>query len=880
MRLQRLLDRIGAGLIVGLVCAGALIASVNTGLFAQAQLRTTNSYYVPIETTNTIAIVALDDASLGAYGRSPTVWPRSLHARLIDILAAARARVVAFDILFSESEPEDGMIAEAMLRARSGEGRTRFIMAGAGVEALPARSGLADYPNGIALSDVLQPNATLREALDYVGFVNTFPDVDSSIRRQPSIIDLNGEPAFSFPLTIYLSYLRIPAAAATQVITVEQNTLYITPQRSVNVDEFGLWMNNYFGPPAQGGSGKFPIYSFKDVVEGAIDPSVFADKIVIVGLANATGAIDRYLVPSSDSGLLMAGVEIHANVVETLLQGNSLTPMAYPGTVVMIVLASVFIGVTTANLIWYGKLLVWGMSIVASAIIASVIFSQSRIIVNSLYMWLSLSLPVLVLIGLEVSLEISQRVRSDFLLQSLSEMEQQRLLLDRIWALIASDVREIAPKSHGAIFTRVGDASRIIQTIGPGENHTALRELATEAMSRSTSIEARPDCVYPVVWQDAVYGAIAVTLPGLSYRQRYLVRDLARRIAPGVANALLYEEVRRQNAVQATIFANIPAAIAVLDDKLHTNQKNAVFEDIALKDVERGDFLEALTGQGLAPQILENLRSEFEKKNILRREITLGERTFSMSASPLSHGQSWVVILSDVTQLVELNRLKTHMIRMASHDLKNPLSRVIGFADLILMDDDIPQQKREFIELIMSSADEMLQIISDILDLEQLRSGEPTKEPMDFVRLCRDVSARHKSDFSAKEQTFKMSLPDDPIVVKGNVLHVSQAVSNLLSNASKYTPKSGHIEMRLTCSGDKLRLEVQDDGVGISESAQAKLFTEFYRVKTTATEGIPGAGLGLSLVKSVVESHGGAVYVQSVEGKGSTFTIELPVMTA
>ncbi len=879
MTAGRVLDRIGAGLIVGLICAALLIASVNTGFFAQAQLRATNNYYVPLETSGEIVIVALDDMSLGAYGRSPTVWSRALYADLIQRLAAARARVVAFDIIFSESEPEDAAVAESMRDARSSDSRTRFVMAAAGVEALPNRSALTEYPKGIALNDVLQPNSTLRNALDYIGYVNTFPDVDSAIRRQTSVIDYNGALEFSFPLTVYLAYLRIPAEAAGQVVVQNEDGLFVTPQRQLNVDDFGLWMNNYFGPPAQGNTGKFPMYSFKSILDGAVDPAVFEDKIVLVGLANSTGAIDRYLVPSSDTGLLMAGVEIHANAVETLLQGNALTPQAYPGTVVMIVLAAGLIGLGSAGLIWYAKLVLWAAAIVGSIVAASFIFSQYRIVVNALYMWLSLSLPVLVLIGLEVSLEISKRVRSEFLLQSISEMEQQRLLLDRIWALIASDVREIAPRAHGAIYTREGDAIRPVQLIGSGEGDAQLQRLAERVIRRPEVVVERPYCVYPIVWQDTVHGAIAVALPGISFRQRHVIRDFSRRIAPGVANALLYEEVRRQNAVQATIFTNIPAAIAVLDDKLTTNQWNAVFKEIVQQERARGDFLEALTWQGIAPKALDEIRTEFQTKEVVRREIALGSRTFALVASPLTGLQSWVVILSDVTQLVELNRLKTQMIRMASHDLKNPLSRVVGFADLILMDDDIPQQKREFVEHIMMSADEMLQIISDILDLEQLRSGVPSKETIDFVRLCREVSARHKPDFAGKEQAFEVVLPDVPVVIQGSYLHLSQAVSNLLSNASKYTPRSGHISLKLSSEGGKLRLDVQDDGIGISESGQAKLFSEFYRVKTKSTEGIPGAGLGLSLVKSVVEMHDGRVSVRSVEGQGSTFSIELPVMT-
>jgi two-component system sensor histidine kinase VicK len=132
--------------------------------------------------------------------------------------------------------------------------------------------------------------------------------------------------------------------------------------------------------------------------------------------------------------------------------------------------------------------------------------------------------------------------------------------------------------------------------------------------------------------------------------------------------------------------------------------------------------------------------------------------------------------------------------------------------------------------------------------------------------------------FAAKKQTLSAQLPESVPPIQANSVHLTQAVINLVNNASKYTPEGGYVSVRLFQSDQQhLRLEVQDTGYGIPEEAQAKLFSEFYRVRTSDTENIPGTGLGLSLVKSVVEGIHGRVWVQSKQGLGSTFFVELPV---
>ncbi len=185
-----------------------------------------------------------------------------------------------------------------------------------------------------------------------------------------------------------------------------------------------------------------------------------------------------------------------------------------------------------------------------------------------------------------------------------------------------------------------------------------------------------------------------------------------------------------------------------------------------------------------------------------------------------------------------------------------------------------------FVDRIEETARLMQTILADVMDLEQIRALEFPSEPVDLASVVREVAARYEPDCVSKQQTLTVEIEDVP-PISAHRGQMSQVVANLVSNAVKYTLENGTITLRLLPAANGfVRLEVEDTGIGIPEEAQAKLFTEFYRVKTRATSEIPGTGLGLSIVKSVVEKCGGRVWCESEEGVGTTFFIELPGLSA
>ncbi len=231
----------------------------------------------------------------------------------------------------------------------------------------------------------------------------------------------------------------------------------------------------------------------------------------------------------------------------------------------------------------------------------------------------------------------------------------------------------------------------------------------------------------------------------------------------------------------------------------------------------------------------------------------------------------------------ELEKLKSEMIRMASHDLRNPLNNAIGFLELLMMSigNTLSEDEREFVANIRRSTSAMKSLIDDLLTLERVESERKTAwKEINISHLVRDVTEAQQATATLKHQALTVSVEDIDLWVRANPTQIRQAMTNLISNAIKYTPEDGRIQARLARQGKRIIFEVQDNGYGISPEKQARLFQRFYRAHESGTEHIQGTGLGLSLVKTVIERHGGEVWVHSTLGQGSTFGFWLPLVPA
>jgi signal transduction histidine kinase/CHASE2 domain-containing sensor protein len=905
----RLRQRLQQALRNGGLTALLLLALYAANAFAQFQLSLNDSYFVDTPVSNTVVLIALDDASFARYGRSLLDVSRGLYGDLLAKTSVGGARVVAFDILFSESSEDDAVFAEAITQARQSEARTRVLLAASGTKAPTAVMTAGDIP-ALAYPQALMPVPLLAEAGGSIGYGNTLPDVDSRIRRQPAFIVVDEMRVPSFSLATYLAYLRIPPAAVDQVLGYEKDTLRVA-ERSLPLDGSGLWRQNFYDADHT----PFTVYSFVDVIEGKIPSDAFTDKIVLVGLRDSIGAVDQYAVPLLGDGQYMAGVEIQAHAIETLLQDDALRDLPAVSHMALIAGISLVSAFFMTGWRWVYRGLLALIMMALWLVLLSVIFSTQHVVVNVLYTSLAWLVPVGIDIVFELNREIRLRLFSEFLLETLTDVSRQRLELSRIAPLVAQDVRQIVPGAAGEIWfatpTRFEQAHTWYNDVLQERPDPTL---IAQAHTASGLLTMPTQTAMPVLMEGRVMAVIALTHQRpITRRQRHTLEELGRRLAPHLENAALHrqlDEQRRQldmqnqrldeqnyqldiknrqldgqnrqldtqNQLLESILAGSPAGIFALDSAhrvIRANEGFAHWVEQPSSHLLHQTLEQIMTWIGMTDAQQRFCLAQMEAGKSFRMEWQIEPHTYFLDAAPLDSGE-WVMTLSDVTSLMELNRLKTQMIRMASHDLKNPLSRVMAYAEMIDMDNTLPERSKRYLKSIEAASKEMLALIQDILSLEQLRSGKLNLSRVDLNLLLQEIGVRYEFDMQKKEQTYVTELPEQTVYAQADHNQLGQALSNLISNACKYTPKGGLITVRLTPANEHIRIDIQDTGYGIPADALDKLFTEFYRVKTAQTADIAGTGLGLSLVKSVIENHGGTINVTSVEGVGSTFTVLLP----
>jgi len=229
-------------------------------------------------------------------------------------------------------------------------------------------------------------------------------------------------------------------------------------------------------------------------------------------------------------------------------------------------------------------------------------------------------------------------------------------------------------------------------------------------------------------------------------------------------------------------------------------------------------------------------------------------------------------------RLRELDHLKDNLISVVSHELRTPLTSILGYLELLQQDrEQLTQRQRHFVGVVGRNADRLLNIVVDLLFVAQAQAGQLTldRQPLDLSGLV-DHAVEAALPAANERQITITAVPCAGAIVRGDSQRLEQVLDNLLSNALKFTPRNGSVEVRVSTRRGEVVLEVADSGIGIPASAQRELFTRFFRTDAAIAAAIQGTGLGLSIVKAIVEGHGGQVGVESVEGEGATFRVTLP----
>lgn len=364
-------------------------------------------------------------------------------------------------------------------------------------------------------------------------------------------------------------------------------------------------------------------------------------------------------------------------------------------------------------------------------------------------------------------------------------------------------------------------------------------------------------------------------------RMAEAINGLARTSARGVT-----EVTADRNRLSTIFTCMVEGVIDVdMDQKiLHINDAAARLLGVSERQCISKPLWQEIRNQELINALDEAIRTQSVIKTQMRLNRKSGQLVVDIYAASLSNDDGEpigaVLVLHDISDLENLERVRTDFVANASHELKTPITAIRGITETILGDDDVDRDTLvHFIERVHAQSLRLSQLVGDLMTISRLESSH-NKE--DFSRISLSDLARRavraaQANADQKGQVVVTDISDHEVPVYGDRQNLSQLADNLIDNAIKYTPEGGKITVRVDLDAEQAVFQVTDTGIGISPQYQQRVFERFYRVDKARSQSLGGTGLGLSIVKNIAEKHGGTVDVQSQLGSGSTFTLRLPL---
>jgi signal transduction histidine kinase len=801
-----------------------VVAAASTGILVDWQApgigRYTRDWLVrargPLPVPDEIAIVAIDESSMALFGRFP--WSRQVIARTIDALAAARPKVIALDVLFTDpsTQEDDDNLARSI-------GRAGNVVVAAQLTDSPVHGGPSRW---------LRPLPVIERAAAGVGHVNAQTETDGIVRQVAiRLADDDGHSYRAMPVEA----VRIADGTSEEGITDVQGALLlgartirldtaappvaIIPTGSTQVLHGGRMTIDFIGPAGSFG----PVtYSLADVVAGRVPAEKLRGKFVLIG-ATAASLGDRVASPfvrytdarADQHGALMPGVEVLANAVNVILsaryysEASDLTAFLWGAAIAMLTL----------------MLLEWAQGGREFLKQLGVLLGMGALVLLASYLAFLKLLFYPPMVACLVA----------FACAGLLGLSRRSLVAS---ARLDANIAELA--LSGDLLAPAGPGI-------PGPYHWA--QGGPVSLSRGWLPKG-------LEWKARFLSELNARLLDRAKFVNFALRSVEDGLLIADPEGLITFANRSAGAI-----LGVPARGLVGQNLTHRLPGSVDAETLARLVAERGHVEREIAIRGL-------------------RTLQYTLRLAAVSADEKGEGPVLGIVasLSDVTRQYELQQTKNDVISLVSHEMRTPLTAIQGMTELLAAYDVEPGRRREMNLAINDEVKRLTRMIGGYLDITRLESGATAMRlsPVRAQSLLERILILLEPVAAQRQIRLVSNFPADlpPFLADADLL--SRAVENLVSNAIKYSPDGTAVTLSARAEEEYVAIEVADHGYGIPAADLERVFEKFYRVPRVQDAGVPGTGLGLALVREIAELHHGSVSVRSEINQGSTFTLRIP----
>ncbi len=408
--------------------------------------------------------------------------------------------------------------------------------------------------------------------------------------------------------------------------------------------------------------------------------------------------------------------------------------------------------------------------------------------------------------------------------------------------------------------------------------------IATAYASYETAIESTRIGAYGYIPKPFTPDELLYNLQK-GYAQRLLILESEQLKKEREANLL---ELATERSRLSTIINLIGDGVLVINKQGEVvYRNNAVFKNLNIVDAKNNKEILSKIPDKVVDLIDKYLESDqlINKSYSTQIEIIQNELFIEAVTSPVPNPDGSLagvaVVIRNITGLKKIELIKNQFVSMVAHELKTPVAAVLGFLKIII-DKNLKiseDQQNDFVSRSIVRLRSLLDLVNDLLDISRMELKTKHREivTLDIKDIIKSTSEFLEIEAQFNNISFNLILEDSLPVIKADHNEITRMFTNILSNAIKYNKKNGSIEIIAGANENYLITKIKDTGIGLKEDEKDKLFQEFFRVKNEHTRGISGTGLGLTIVKQIVDSYHGKIEVESQFGVGTTFTIYLPI---